>query len=251
LNALKARFSGVFDQLVVLAIIGVVWQLAYLAAGDIALASPLTTLNHIAGMIGSAAFWPNVWATMQPFAIALAAEIAVGVVIGAALGVNRLANEVFEPLLVGFYALPKVLFYPVIVLSIGIGQMSEVVFAFLGGVFPVALFTMAAVRTLKPIYMRTARSLRLSLWQRIWSVAIPAVLPEIFSGIRIAYGATLLGVLLYEMFGSKSGLGNLLMSAIAVNRVAETLSIAVLLAIFAGATNWVLLVVDRRLHARR
>lgn len=238
------------DSLVPLALLLIAWQITFQVVGDVAMSSPLRALAKMVAMLRDATFWPNVWTTLTPFAIALVLELAVGVLAGALLGVHRLSGDAFGPLLVGIYSIPKVLFYPVIILSFGIATTSEVVFAFIHGVFPITLFTMNAVRSLKPVYAKTARSLGLGLAQRVWHVAIPAVLPEIFSGFRIAFAMTLLGVLLCEMFGSKNGLGFLLVGAIGANRVDETMALAVMIAAFAVLTNLGLLWVDRKLHQR-
>ena len=241
---------GRIDSLVLLALLLIAWQILFQIVGDVAMSSPMRTLDKMVSMLRDASFWPNVWKTMAPFLIALVLEIAIGVVAGALLGIHRLSGDAFGPLLVGIYSIPKVLFYPVIILTFGIATTSEVVFAFIHGVFPIILFTMNAVRSLKPVYAKTARSLRLSLVQRVWHVAIPAVLPEIFSGFRIAFAMSLLGVLLCEMFGSKNGLGFLLVGAIGANRVDETMALAVMIAAFAVFTNFGLLWVDHKLHQR-
>lgn len=82
----------------------------------------------------------------------------------------------------------------------------------------------------------------------MWTIALPAAIPEVFSGLRIGFAATMLGVLLSEMFGSKNGLGFLLMNAIGLNHVNDIMALTLLLAGFAAAVNLVLLAVDRRLH---
>ncbi len=242
--------SRSLDKLAVLVLILLAWQCLYFVVGDIALSSPWNTLARIYTMVIDPGFWSNVWASFRPFGLALLLQTIAGILVGALLGTNRLLGEVFEPVLASLYALPKVLFYPLIILSAGLGIASEVIFAFIHGFFPIALFTIGAIKTLKPIYMKTAHSLRLSLWQRLSMVAVPAVVPEIFTGIRVGYGTTLLGVLLFEMFGSKNGLGNLLMNAIASNRVTDTLALATMIAIFAWFTNQILILIDRRLHKR-
>ena len=133
-------------------------------------------------------------------------------------------------------------------LLFGIGVTSEVVFAVLHGILPITLFTMTAVRRIRPVYLKTARALRLSRTQTALTVALPAVVPDVFSGIRIGFSVTLLGVLLCEMFGSKNGLGFLLMQAIGLNKVEMIASLALLMSGFAVVSNGLLLAFDRRLH---
>lgn len=248
--SLLRRTQSVGDSLILLFLLILAWQGVHQFVGDTAMSSPVKTLSQSLALLFDYEFWPNVWATFKPFLIALAIEIVTGLLFGVLLGIHRPSGAVMEPLLVGFYAIPKVLFYPVISLSFGIGVTAEVVFAYIHGIFPITLFTMNAVRTIRPVYMKTARSLRLSLAQRIWYIALPATLPEVFTGVRIGFATTLLSVLIMEMFGSKNGLGFILMRAMAVNRVEEIMSVAFLLAAFAVGTSLILIAIDRRLHKR-
>lgn len=238
------------DSALVMVVILVTWQVVAKIVGSVGLSAPIATIESAISLLASSSFWPNVGATMYPFVLAVVIETVAGVAIGLFLGVNRLAQQVFEPILVGFYALPKIVFYPIILLTLGIGVASETTFALLHGILPITLFTMNAVRLMRPIYMKTARVLKLTRFQTLRSVAFPAVMPEIFTGLRIGYSATLLGVLFSEMFGSKSGLGFLLMNAIQSNRVSDVFSVALLLAVFAITMNVGLLAIDRRLHKR-
>ena len=92
--------------------------------------------------------------------------------------------------------------------------------------------------------------MRLSFAQVLWTIALPATIPEVFTGLRLGFAGTMLGVLLSEMFGSKNGLGFLLMNAIGLNQVDLIMSLTLLLAGFMVIVNLVLLAVDARLHAR-
>lgn len=90
--------------------------------------------------------------------------------------------------------------------------------------------------------------MRLTPAQTAWRIMIPAILPEIFSGMRIGFSLTILGTMLGELFASQRGLGFLLMTAIDLHDVKTILAIAVLISIFAVITNATLLTIDRRLH---
>jgi NitT/TauT family transport system permease protein len=90
--------------------------------------------------------------------------------------------------------------------------------------------------------------MRLTPMQMAWHILIPATLPEVFTGLRIGFSLTLLGTMLGELFASQRGLGFLLMTAIDLNDVQTILAIAVLISLFAVATNSILLAIDKRLH---
>ena len=167
------------------------------------------------------------------------------------LGFHRLAGEVAEPMLVALYSIPKVVLYPIILLIFGLGLTSEIAFGALHGIVPVMMFTMNAVRNIKPVLVKTARVLGLSASTLMRTVLLPAAFPEIFTGLRIGFSVTLLGTVMSEMFGSKRGLGFLLMNALGVNNVELIMSLALLLIAFAAVANSVLMAIERRISRVR
>jgi NitT/TauT family transport system permease protein len=109
---------------------------------------------------------------------------------------------------------------------------------------------MSAIRNIPPVYLKSARTLHLSVWQTILTVLFPATLPEIVVGLRIGFTLTLLGVLLAEMFAAKQGLGSLIINAMQLMQAEEMLSVAVVLFAFAALANALLLWIEHRLHRR-
>jgi len=170
--------------------------------------------------------------------------------IGMTLGLHRLSGEVAEPILVSLYSLPKITLYPLILLIFGLGMSAKVAFGAIHGIIPVAIFTLGAVRTIAPVYFKTARVLRLSKGQLIMRVVMPAAVPELVSGLRVGFSLTLLGVLIGEMFASQRGLGYLVMNAIGTLDVPTMMAVVPMLAIVAVIISATLLYVDRRLPDR-
>ena len=236
------------DTLILIALLFVLWQVLYEVVGEVALSPPIGTVKYALELLGSADFWPNVYVTFRAFAVALIISTGLGLLLGLVLGLSRLLGEAYEPVLVAFYTVPKVAFYPVILLFCGIGMAAEVVFGVIHGVVPVVIFTMNAVATIKPVLLKMARSLGLSYWQMMGTIVVPAALPEIFTGLRVGFSLTLIGTLLSEMFGSRAGLGYMLMQAIGLNSVTLIMSLTFLIVVFAVVVNGLLLIVDKRLH---
>ena len=153
-----------------------------------------------------------------------------------------------EPLLIGLYTLPKVTLYPLVLTLFGLGMPAKVAFGAIHGLVPVALFAMNAIRAMPPVLLRTARVFRLSPAATVRTVILPAVLPELATGLRVGTSLTLLGVLIGEMFASQRGLGFLIANAIGLNDTATILAVTLLVAAVAVATNVVLLAVEHRLR---
>ncbi|HEY5364864.1 MAG TPA: ABC transporter permease subunit [Casimicrobiaceae bacterium] len=238
------------NTLVLIAGIFVLWELAYLVVGDVALRSPLQTLRFTAGLLQSDYFWPHLANTMQAFGIALAIALTVGLAIGFTLGLHRLSAEAMEPMLVALYSIPKITLYPILLLTFGLGMSAKVAFGAIHGIIPVALFTLSAVRGIRPILLKTGRVLKLSPPAMVRTILFPAAVPEIFTGIRVGFSLTLIGTVLGEMFAAQHGLGYLLMNAIGLYNIDVIMSVTFLLVVFASAVNGVLLAIDRRLHFR-
>lgn len=239
------------DIAILIGLLLVLWQIMHYVAGDIAMTTPGTTFRYTATLLASADFWPHVWTSAEAFAAALAVAMIGGPVVGMILGFHRLSGEVAEPILIALYSIPKVILYPIILLFFGIGMASEVAFGALHGIVPIMLFTMNSVRNIKPVFLKTGRVLGLSTWVLMPTILFPAALPEIFTGLRVGFSVTLLGTIMSEMFGSKRGVGFLLMSALGVNDVQMIMSLALMLVTFAAVANALMMAIEKRLHRRK
>lgn len=226
------------------------WQILYLVIGDIALRSPLQTFAFTADLLTQPSFWPNLEASLTAFGAALLIAVVSGLSIGFMLGFNRMAGEVFEPMLVAIYSIPKVTLYPILLLTFGLGLSAKIAFGAIHGFIPIALFTLTAVRNVRPIFIKTGRVLKLGTPAMVGRILFPAALPEIFSGLRIGFALTLIGTVLGEMFASQRGLGYMLMNAIGLHNIDVIMSVTLLLTIFATTVGGILLIIDRRLHRR-
>ncbi len=226
------------------------WQVVHEFAGAIAMTAPLDTLRYTAELVTSGDFWPHVTTTMQAYVFALLIAATAGPIIGATLGFHRLSGEAAEPVVVALYSIPKVTLYPIILLFFGLGLAAEVAFGALHGIVPIVLFTMNAVRNIKPVFIKTGRVMRLGPWPLFRTVLLPAALPETFTGLRVGFSVTLIGTLLSEMFGSKRGLGFLLMNALGVHNMDLIMALTVLLVTFAAVTNSFLILIEHRLYRR-
>ncbi|WP_038365993.1 ABC transporter permease subunit [Bosea sp. UNC402CLCol] len=226
------------------------WQTLHLLVGASSLASPFQTVVKLGSLLATAEFWQNVAETMRAFAAAFLISLVGGIALGILLGVRRLAGNVAEPILVNLYSIPKVVLYPLVLLCFGLGISAKIAFGVMHGLIPITLFSMNAIRQMKPVYRRTAQVLRLTSAQSAFTVILPAILPEVISGVRLGFSLTLLGVLIGEMFASQRGLGFMLISAINIGQIDTIMAVALLLTIVAVTCNSLLLLLNRRMGYR-
>lgn len=175
------------DSILIVIALLIVWQGLYEYAGSAALTPPLATAQYAAELLTTPNFSRHLTATASAFGWSLLISAALGIPIGLWLGAFRFAGDVAEPMLASLYTIPKVTLYPVILLLFGLGPSAKIAFGVIHGMIPVVLFTLGAVKNIRPVLLRTARALRLSPGQTARFVLVPAVLPEIASGLRIGF----------------------------------------------------------------
>jgi NitT/TauT family transport system permease protein len=240
--------SRAVDTVVLVAALLLAWQLLSLAVGAYIVSPPATTILRAVELLQTRTFWEHAAATGTAFGMACVIAVAGGVVGGLWLGLRRFAGDVADPILGTFYSIPKITLYPIILLIFGLSLAAKVAFGVIHGIFPIAIFTMNALRNVAPVYRRTARTLQLSPIDTVTTVLVPAALPEILTGIRIGFAVTLLGTLIAELFASTSGIGFILLRAADVHNVVDILALTMLLFVFAAAVNALLHAVERRVQ---
>ncbi len=240
----------IFDYALLVAGVLIAWVLLFQWAGPEALSPPVPTFRRIGEFLISARFWDHVEATGMAFAYACLIALAGGLAVGFVLGANRFAGQVGEPILTTLYAIPKITLYPVILLIFGLGISAKIAFGAIHGFFPVALFAIGAIKNTSPVFIKTARVMRLSPLQTIRTVLFPAAMPEIVTGLRIGFSTTLLGTLIGELFASDRGVGFILIRAMEANQVTDIMALTLLLFAFAAGANAALLAIEHRIHRR-
>lgn len=246
--ALAAPSRRLLDTALLLGGLFAAWQALYAAAGDVALTPPLPTFVNALALLHSPAFWRHFEATAAAFGVSLAIACTSGVAAGLALGFHRFSGLVAEPILTALYTLPKVTLYPLVLLVFGLGISAKIAFGVMHGIVPVILITLHAVRNVDPVHLKTARVLNLTPFETALNVLAPAVTPEIFTGLRVGFSLTLLGVIIGEMFASQRGLGFMLMNGINTHDVPTMMAVILLIVLFAVTAGTLLLAADRRLH---
>ncbi len=152
------------------------------------------------------------WSMFRVFtAFALACLTAIPV--GIAMGVSRIARGIFDPPVEFYRPLPPLAYLPLIVIWFGIEETAKVVLIYLACFAPLAMAARAGVKSVMIEQINAAYSLGASKWQVIRHVIIPAALPEIFTGMRIAIGFGWTTLVAAEMVAANAGLGQMVLNA--------------------------------------
>lgn len=198
------------------------------------------------GYMGSS-LWQHLDASLQRIGLALLAAVLVAIPLGIAIGRNRIAQGIFDPLIEFYRPIPPLAYLPLIVIWCGIGELSKVLLIFLAIFAPVAIATATAVRNVDLSKIRAAQSLGANQQQLIRYVILPSALPEILTGIRIGLGVGWSTLVAAELIAATSGLGFMVQSA-AQFLVTDVVILAILLiAMIAFALEMGLRALQRKL----
>ncbi len=160
------------------------------------------------GQLGS-----DVASSASLFGVGLGLAIAIGVIGGVLIGWWRLVAAVFEPWIAILYSMPLIALLPLILVWFGISFSAEVVMVVLISVFPVLVSVITGTRNVDKELVRLARSFCGSELAVIRTVLLPSLIPYFVSGVRLAIGSALVGVVVSEYFLGNSGIGGLIVTA--------------------------------------
>lgn len=131
----------------------------------------------------------------------------IAVLLGLALGSIPALEDATRPLVEFMRALPSVALLPIMMLLLGTDDDMKVVTIAFVSTWPILLNTVEGVRSVDPVLHQVAASYRLSTWHRIRFLIIPAAMPQVFAGARVALSMSVVAMVLTEMVGSPGGLG--------------------------------------------
>ncbi|MGH7770264.1 MAG: ABC transporter permease, partial [Candidatus Binatia bacterium] len=176
--------------------------------------------------------YPHIYASSWIFLQGMLLAAVVGVPVGFVMALNPVVRDYLTPWMTALYTTPRIAFAPVILLWFGIDLLSKVIIVFLGCVFPILINSFYGMRVVSREFVEVGRSFRLSSGSLFLKILLPASVPFILSGLRLAVGRGLTGVAIAEWFGAQEGLGHLIFFA------GQTLNIPIL---FVGVTVFAVL----------
>lgn len=215
------RYSlGLALPLLTAAVLIVAWHLAVLASGSDLFPKPYEVVNGIVelaqpGPPGKRCPRLLTYVVASLFRVTWGFSLAVliGVPLGLLLGWFRPAYLAINPLIQVLRPISPIAWIPVAILWFGIADTAPIFLIFLASVFPITVSSMAAVQNMQQVYLRAAQNFGLRGVPLFARVILPAALPQIITGIRIALGVAWLVVVAAEMIAVESGLGYLIIDA--------------------------------------
>ena len=155
----------------------------------------------------------NTGVTLYRALIGFAIAAVSGVVLGAAMARNAAARWFFDPVISAGFPMPKIAFLPVIILWLGLYDVSKITMVVLDAIFPVVTATIAGIAGVERELLWSARNMGAKGIAMLWQVVLPAALPEILTGLQVALPVALIVVVVTEMQMGGYGLGAAMMEA--------------------------------------
>ncbi|HXX51091.1 MAG TPA: ABC transporter permease [Xanthobacteraceae bacterium] len=211
LDAVFRGGAGIFSILVLL----IAWE-AFARSGKVT-AFMLPPFSAVAERIYADAIsgelWRNLSVTMFRAMTGFFIAAAGGIALGAAMARSRVMRWFFDPIISVGFPMPKIAFLPIIILWLGLYDVSKICIVVFDAIFPVVTATLAGIASVDKELIWSGRNMGASERELLWQVAFPAALPQILTGLQVALPIALIVAIVAEMAMGGYGLGGAMMSA--------------------------------------
>jgi ABC-type nitrate/sulfonate/bicarbonate transport system permease component len=209
--ALYWAFTRVFSILALLA----TWEI--LARSGSFTHFQLPAFSEVVVRIGNDAWsgdlWINTALTLYRALTAFAICAVFGVIIGMAMSRNAIANWFFDPIVSVGFPMPKIAFLPVVILWLGVYDVSKITIIVIDAIFPVIAATVIAIQGVERELIWSARNMGANNRELLTQIVLPAAMPQIMTGLQVALPLSLIVAVVAEMLMGGYGLGGAMMTA--------------------------------------
>jgi NitT/TauT family transport system permease protein len=179
---------------------------------------------------------PHIATSLQEFLLGFGAAAVLGILFAVCMAASGRVRAFFDPWVSMLYSTPLVALGPLFILWFGLGITAKVWVIFLVSIFPILINTLVGLTTTDPSLIEAARSFGANGAQVYTKIRLPSALPFIIAGLRLGVARGLVGVVVAELFGSRSGLGYLILVS-AQTFDAASLFVAVLILAASGVIS--------------
>jgi NitT/TauT family transport system permease protein len=206
---------------------------------------PTAILEAAEALARSGKLWTALLESLQPFVAGYALAIVIGVPLGLVTGRFRTVEAAIGIYITAGYAMPLVALVPLLVLWLGLGFKVKVAIIFLLSVFPICINTWLGVNAVPRTLIEVGKSFVASDWVILRRIILPATLPYIMAGIRLAVGRAVVAMVIAEFFTSISGLGAIIITSANNFDTATTFVPIIVIMLMAVGLNFLIGLVER------
>lgn len=208
----KKRIYAAMSVLAVLTVI-FFWYLLSWTNSDI-MPTPVETAKQLIEMIVSpqngVSIFDHVWASFYRVIIAYSTASVAGILLGVAFGWSTAFKEYVGPIFDFLKPIPPIAWIPLIIIWLGIGEISKMAIVFIGAFVPIVVNTYSGMVQMDPIYEKAAKTIGAGRKETLFEIVIPASFPQILAGMKTAISQSWACVIAAEMIVAQRGLGYLI-----------------------------------------
>jgi len=191
-----------------------IWQVAALTLNTDSFPSALDAIRAVPAILTDRGELINILDSLRRMAVGLGLAVVTAIPLGLMMGRSRAVAAFFNPLLMVIYPVPKAALMPVIMLWLGVGDISKTLVIFLGVSLPIIYHSFQGARAVEEKMLWSGAAMGMSAGNRMLRIVLPAALPEILTGCRTGLVLALITMVTSEMIARQSGAGNILFNAL-------------------------------------
>jgi NitT/TauT family transport system permease protein len=200
--------ATVLRTLLVLAAVGVLEALCRTGVIDrFTMPPPSRILEDLVRLLAAGKLYGAIAKTLANSAIAFVLSVAAGLAAGVLIHRFRLLREALDPLFATYYAIPVFAFYPLLIILFGLGDIPQIIIAFMMSVIAMIVNTLNGLDRVPGVLIKTARMARMSPVETAMQVTLPYATPHLVTGMKLALAYALIGIIGSEFIMSRGGMG--------------------------------------------
>ena len=233
------------------AVFFVIWEYYGRRMDPIFMAPPSAIFEAAVTLIRSGALEKAMVQTLWPFAVGMALTVVVGILLGIVMAQWRTLEYVLDPFINALYAIPRIALVPLIILWAGLEFAGKVTILVSVAIFPITVNTYAGIRDVRGSMLEIGRAYGASEWQIFWKIVLPAAVPFIMAGVRLAVGLAIIGIIVAEFFTAISGLGGMIVEYANVFATAKLFVPIIVIALIGVILTELVMWLERRMSRWR
>jgi NitT/TauT family transport system permease protein len=238
--------------LLVLAAIAILEALCRLGVIDrFTMPPPSRILEDLVRLLVAGKLYGAIAKTLANSAIAFALAVVAGLAAGVVIHKFRLLREALDPLFATYYAIPVFAFYPLLIILFGLGDIPQIVIAFMMSVIAMIVNTLNGIDRVPNVLLKTARMARMSPIETALRMTLPYAAPHLITGMKLALAYALIGIIGSEFIMSRGGMGFEIAFAYTNFDNAVMYPLIVIILVISIAANALIGVWEKRILARR
>jgi NitT/TauT family transport system permease protein len=233
------------------AVFFVIWEYYGRRMDPIFMAPPSAIFEAAVTLIRSGALEKAMVQTLWPFAVGMALTVIVGILLGIVMAQWRTLEYVLDPFINALYAIPRIALVPLIILWAGLEFAGKVTILVSVAIFPITVNTYAGIRDVRGSMLEIGRAYGATEWQIFWKIVLPAAVPFIMAGVRLAVGLAIIGIIVAEFFTAISGLGGMIVEYANVFATAKLFVPIIVIALIGVILTELVMWLERRMSRWR